>query len=79
MAEWLARLGRSGLAFFQRLGRGHLFLLQILAGLPGLLLRPWKRSAGLIQARNSSEPRSSAWRAWRLAMVMNIASPRSVC
>jgi phospholipid/cholesterol/gamma-HCH transport system permease protein len=40
MVEWLARLGRAGLAFFQRLGRGHLFLLQILAGLPGLLLRP---------------------------------------
>ena len=40
MAEWLARLGRSGLSFFERLGRGHLFLLQVLAGLPGLLLRP---------------------------------------
>ncbi len=40
MVKWLARLGRSGLAFFERLGRGHLFLLQILAGVPSLLLRP---------------------------------------
>lgn len=36
----LERLGRWGLDVFQRLGRGHIFLLQVLAGLPALLLRP---------------------------------------
>jgi phospholipid/cholesterol/gamma-HCH transport system permease protein len=36
----LQLLGRKGLAFFGRLGRGHLFLLQTLTGLPGLVLRP---------------------------------------
>jgi len=40
MLTWLAHLGRAGLSFFERLGRGHLFLLQVLAGVPGLLLRP---------------------------------------
>jgi phospholipid/cholesterol/gamma-HCH transport system permease protein len=36
----LQRLGRAGISFFERLGRGHVFLLQILARLPALLLRP---------------------------------------
>jgi phospholipid/cholesterol/gamma-HCH transport system permease protein len=36
----LQRLGKTGLDFFGRLGRGHLFLLQILAAMPGMLLRP---------------------------------------
>jgi phospholipid/cholesterol/gamma-HCH transport system permease protein len=36
----LQRLGRSGISFFERLGRGNVFLLQTLAGLPALLLRP---------------------------------------
>jgi len=36
----LQRLGRVGLGFFERLGRGHLFLMYTLAGIPGLLLRP---------------------------------------
>ena len=36
----LQRLGRVGIGFFERLGRGHLFLLSTLAGIPGLLLRP---------------------------------------
>ncbi len=36
----LARLGQVALAFFERLGRGHLFLLQMLYGLPSMLLRP---------------------------------------
>lgn len=40
MIELLGRLGRRGIAFCERLGRGHLFLLQVLAGVPGLLLRP---------------------------------------
>ncbi len=40
MIGWLQQLGRSGLGVFERLGRGHLFLLQVLAGLPGVLARP---------------------------------------
>ena len=35
----LQLLGRKGLNFFQRLGRGHMLLLQILVGLPSLLAR----------------------------------------
>ncbi len=37
--EGLRRLGRTGLGFFERLGRGHLLLLHLLGGLPGLLPR----------------------------------------
>jgi phospholipid/cholesterol/gamma-HCH transport system permease protein len=37
---WLQQLGRTGLGVFERLGRGHLFLAQILASLPSLLTRP---------------------------------------
>jgi phospholipid/cholesterol/gamma-HCH transport system permease protein len=33
-------MGRAGLGFFERLGRGHLFLMYTLAGIPGMLLRP---------------------------------------
>lgn len=40
---WLRFLGRAGLHFFERLGRGHLFLLQLIASLPSLLPR-----AGLV-------------------------------
>jgi phospholipid/cholesterol/gamma-HCH transport system permease protein len=36
----LQRLGKTSLDFFERLGRGHLFLMYTLAGIPGLLLRP---------------------------------------
>ncbi|MBF0470230.1 MAG: lipid asymmetry maintenance ABC transporter permease subunit MlaE [Gammaproteobacteria bacterium] len=36
----MASLGHSALNFFERLGRGHLLLLQILFGLPAALLRP---------------------------------------
>ncbi len=36
---WLRRLGRSGLSFFERLGRGHLFFFSILSGLPSLVPR----------------------------------------
>jgi len=36
---WLRQLGRSGLNFFERLGRGHLFFISILSGLPSLLPR----------------------------------------
>lgn len=40
MFDVLANLGRSALAFFERLGRGHLFLLSILRGIPSVLARP---------------------------------------
>lgn len=40
MLNAVRALGRSGLDFFERLGRGHLFLLRVLTGVPGLLLQP---------------------------------------
>ena len=40
MLDVLQNLGRVTLGFFQRLGRGHLFLLQLFATIPGVLLRP---------------------------------------
>jgi phospholipid/cholesterol/gamma-HCH transport system permease protein len=35
----LQRLGQSGLRFFERLGRGHLFMFYVLLGIPGLFVR----------------------------------------
>ncbi len=35
----IQNLGQKGLDFFQRLGRGHLLFVQILAGIPGLIPR----------------------------------------
>ncbi|NNJ95036.1 MAG: lipid asymmetry maintenance ABC transporter permease subunit MlaE [Halobacteria archaeon] len=40
MLDAIQRLGRVTLGFFERLGRGHLFLLQVLVSLPGIVLRP---------------------------------------
>ncbi|HEV59208.1 MAG TPA: lipid asymmetry maintenance ABC transporter permease subunit MlaE [Phycisphaerales bacterium] len=40
MLDSLARLGRWGLGMFERLGRGHLFLLSMLGGLHVLVMRP---------------------------------------
>jgi len=40
MLDALQGLGKTTLGFFQRLGRGHLFLLDIFATIPGVLLRP---------------------------------------
>ena len=40
MQDALQHLGRATLGFFQRLGRGHLFLLQIIANLPRVMMRP---------------------------------------
>ena len=40
MTEMLARLGRAGLGVCERLGRGHVFLAYVLAGVPELLARP---------------------------------------
>lgn len=39
MIEALRRLGREGLSFFERLGRGHLFLAYVLLGVPDVLAR----------------------------------------
>ncbi len=39
MLNQFQRLGHSTLSFFERLGRGHLFLFQVLLGVPGLLWR----------------------------------------
>lgn len=40
MVEAVARLGRFGLGFFQRLGRAHLFALQLLRSLGAAVRRP---------------------------------------
>ena len=40
MIALLRRLGRTGLTFFERLGRGTIFFLYVLAGIPALLMRP---------------------------------------
>jgi len=40
MLDFLARLGRGGLGSLERLGRGHLLLISMLAGLPALVARP---------------------------------------
>jgi phospholipid/cholesterol/gamma-HCH transport system permease protein len=40
MLDAIQQLGRVTLGFFERLGRGHLFLLQVLVSLPGTVLRP---------------------------------------
>lgn len=39
MTQWLQYLGRTGLGFFERLGRAHILLLRLLTGLPALLPR----------------------------------------
>lgn len=45
MLNWLAALGQRALDFFQRLGRGHLFLVQVLLGLGSL----WKKIGLLLR------------------------------
>ena len=40
MIGLLRRFGRTALNFFERLGRGTIFFLYVLAGMPALLLRP---------------------------------------
>lgn len=37
--DWLQKLGRAGLDFFERLGRGHLFLFYVLTVSPGMFIR----------------------------------------
>lgn len=40
MTDWLQSLGRAGLGFFEKLGRGNLFLLRVLVGTADVLRRP---------------------------------------
>ena len=40
MLDALQNLGKATLGFFERLGRGHLFLLHVFATIPGVLIRP---------------------------------------
>jgi len=40
MIALLRRFGRTGLTFFERLGRGTIFFVYVLAGVPALLIRP---------------------------------------
>lgn len=40
MINLLQRLGRGGLGFFERLGRAHLFVLRVFAGIPALVTHP---------------------------------------
>ncbi|MDN5848860.1 MAG: lipid asymmetry maintenance ABC transporter permease subunit MlaE [Nitrococcus sp.] len=40
MIEWLRLFGGQTLAATARLGRSHMFLMRVLLGMPGLLLRP---------------------------------------
>lgn len=40
MIDWIQKLGRGGLNYFERLGRGNLFLLRTVMGLPSVFLKP---------------------------------------
>ena len=40
MLEWIRQLGASGIQFFEKLGRGHLFIWKTLVGIPSVLIRP---------------------------------------
>lgn len=40
MTELLQALGRAALDSFERLGRGCVFMLHVLAGIPGIIMRP---------------------------------------
>ncbi len=40
MLEWIRQLGVTGIQFFEKLGRGHLFLWKVLVGIPSVLVRP---------------------------------------
>ena len=40
MIDWFQNLGQASLATFERLGRGALFLLRVVAALPALISRP---------------------------------------
>ena len=40
MFKWIQGLGADGIAFFEKLGRGNLFLVKTLTGVPEVLARP---------------------------------------
>jgi len=40
MIDFIQSLGHKGLDFFQRLGRGHILIFDVLKGLPALFVRP---------------------------------------
>jgi len=40
MIDFIQSLGHKGLEFFQRLGRGHILIFDVLKGLPALFIRP---------------------------------------
>lgn len=40
MLDFFQRIGKSTIAIFERVGRGHIFIFQVLAGVPSLFLRP---------------------------------------
>ncbi len=40
MLEWIRQLGKTAIAFFEKLGRAHLFLWKTLVGVPSVLVRP---------------------------------------
>jgi len=40
MLDFFQRIGRTTLNIFERLGRGHIFIIHVLAGIPSLFLRP---------------------------------------
>jgi len=40
MLNWIRTLGSSGFRFFEKLGRGNLFLLKTVVGVPDVLVRP---------------------------------------
>ena len=39
MLDSIQKLGRSGIDFFQRLGRAHILFARIIAGIPSMLIR----------------------------------------
>lgn len=47
MLNWIQTLGSSGIGFFQRVGRAHIFILQAIAGIPSILIKPHLISAQL--------------------------------
>jgi len=56
MLEWIRDLGRSGIGFFEKLGRSSLFLLKTLAGIPSVLVRPRLLIAQLLSVGVLSMP-----------------------